>query len=54
MLRFFESTWPFWWFMAILILLRWFHINALAAEADDEQKNRKPRRASAEANPQAI
>ena len=54
MLNFFESTWPFWWLLAILILLRWFHFNALAAEAEEEVKNRRPRRASAEANPQAI
>ena len=54
MLTFFESTWLFWWIIAILVLLRWFHINALAAEADEAQKSRRPHRASHEANAQAI
>jgi hypothetical protein len=54
MLSFFESTWPFWWIIAILVLLRWFHVNALAAEADEAQKSRRPRRASRETNPQAV
>ncbi|HTS09132.1 MAG TPA: hypothetical protein VMP68_26435 [Candidatus Eisenbacteria bacterium] len=54
MLNFFESTWPVLWLLAILILLRWFHINALAAEAEEEAKSRRPGRASTEANPQAI
>jgi len=29
MLSFFESTWPFWWIIAIVVLIRWFHVNSL-------------------------
>jgi hypothetical protein len=41
MLAFLESTWPVWWILAILVLLRWFHINALIPE-DTEAHTRTP------------
>lgn len=30
MLALLEGTWPVWWILAILVLLRWFHINSLS------------------------
>ncbi len=43
MLTFFESTWPLWWIIAILALLRWFHVNALGSENDATQTSRTHR-----------
>lgn len=57
MLAFFESTWPVWWILAIAILLRWFHVNALIPDDDDsETYTRTPAvpPASRGASPQAI
>jgi hypothetical protein len=55
MLAFLDSTWPVWWILAILVLLRWFHVNALAPE-DWEPRTRTPDvpPASRGASPQAI
>ena len=55
MLAFLDSTWPLWWILAILVLLRWFHVNALAPE-DSEPRTRTPAvpPASRGASPQAI
>ena len=36
MLIFFESTWPFWWILTILVLLRWFHVNVLRTESSED------------------
>jgi hypothetical protein len=33
-IAFFEKTWLLWWIVAILIILRWFHL--LRSSADDE------------------
>jgi hypothetical protein len=31
---FFQKTWFFWWILATLIILRWFHL--FASSADDD------------------
>ena len=35
MLGVLENTWPLLWVIAILVLVRWFHVNSLGAEPDD-------------------
>ena len=52
---FLESTWLVWWILAILVVLRWFHVNALTPE-DSETHTRTPAvpPASHGASPQAI
>lgn len=54
MIHFIESTWPIWWAMAILALLRWFHLNALAAQADEERAEIRMRPATGNPTPHAI
>lgn len=41
MLTFLEHTWPVWWILAILVLLRWFHVSSLLAD-DSESQSRTP------------
>jgi len=55
MLAFLESTWPICWILAMLILLRWFHVNARTPD-DSETCTRTPAvpPASRGASPQAI
>lgn len=53
MLSFFESTWPLWWMIAILVLLRWFHVSALGSENDATETARGDRD-SPQITPQAI
>jgi hypothetical protein len=47
MLVFFESTWPFWWVFAIMVLLRWFHVNAATRDSGEVDTAR-------EVTPQAV
>jgi len=55
MLAFLESTWPVWWILAILVLLRWFSVNSLSPD-DSEPHTQTPAvpPASRGASPQAI
>jgi len=36
MLHFFEVSWPFWWVVAVLAILRWFQVNVASVESEDE------------------
>ena len=31
MLAFFEKTWVLWWMLAVVVILRWFHVLSAAA-----------------------
>ena len=34
MLAFFENSWVFWWFLAIVAVLRWFHLFTAQGDHD--------------------
>ena len=55
MLTFLENTWPFWWILAILALLRWFSVNSVSPD-DSETHTQTPAvpPASQGASPQEI
>lgn len=42
MLALLESTWPVWWILAILVLLRWFHINSLSHDYSEGNSGLQP------------
>jgi hypothetical protein len=54
MLAFLESTWPVWWILAILVLLRWFHVNALPDDSETHSRTPAVPPASRGARPQAV
>ncbi len=55
MLAFLENTWLIWWILATVVLLRWFHVNAITSD-ESETDSRTPAvpPASRGASPQAI
>lgn len=46
MAEFFTNTWFLWWMLAVIIIVRWFHVAAV----DDSEEQPLPTRASNEAN----
>ena len=39
MIEFFQSSWAFWWLVAILCILRWFHRLTEKAEMHSESQS---------------
>ncbi len=56
MIGFLEKTWPLWWVIGIMALVRWFHVINVAAEgqADDEQQPKRPSPATRNPRPHAV
>jgi len=40
MVQFFEFGWLFWWFLAIVVILRWLHINRLPYDSSSDDETR--------------
>ena len=54
MFIFFENTWPLLWVIAIVVLVRWFHVNALGADPDEIEETSGDHYSSRGARPHAI
>ena len=37
MLALFEKTWVLWWMLAVVVILRWFHVLSAAAPQDPSE-----------------
>jgi hypothetical protein len=37
MTLFIEKTWPLWWMLAVIIILRWFHVTSADIDAEIEK-----------------
>jgi hypothetical protein len=53
MVQFFEVTWPFWWLAAIVIILRWLHVNSVPPDESNTPTPHFPRRSS-QPKPQTL
>jgi hypothetical protein len=37
MLAFFAKTWVLWWMLAVVVILRWFHVLSAAAPSESPE-----------------